>query len=63
MGFTIRPSPPIHIPSDMKISFFLLSLLWGSVSWQGSKRLPDTDQNPEAFRLAQRSPDFWLLNG
>ena len=33
-----------------------------TVNWQGSQRLPDTDQNPGPFRLATESPAFWLVN-
>lgn len=33
-----------------------------TVNWQGSKRLPSTADNPEAFQLAERSPDFVLAN-
>ena len=34
-----------------------------TVNWQGTKRLPDTDQNPEAFQLPSQAPAFWLVNG
>jgi outer membrane receptor for ferrienterochelin and colicins len=33
-----------------------------TVNWQGSKRLPFTASNPEAFQLEERSPDFFLTN-
>ena len=31
-------------------------------NWQGSKRLPFTGSNPEAYQLAERSPAFILMN-
>ncbi len=33
-----------------------------TLNWQGSKRLPSTASNPEPFRVAERSPDFLLVN-
>jgi outer membrane receptor for ferrienterochelin and colicins len=34
-----------------------------TVQWFGSKRLPDTRQNPEAYRARSYSPSFVLVNG
>lgn len=34
----------------------------GTFNWQGSKRLPFMDTNPEAFRLDERSPDFVMVH-
>jgi outer membrane cobalamin receptor/copper chaperone CopZ len=34
-----------------------------TVNWQGSKRIPSTADNPSEFRVADRSPDFVLVNG
>ncbi len=31
-------------------------------NWQGSKRIPKTQSNPEPYRLAERSPAFSLVN-
>ena len=31
-------------------------------SWQGSKRIPGTESNPEPYRLADTSPAFSLVN-
>jgi outer membrane receptor for ferrienterochelin and colicin len=31
-------------------------------NWQAAKRIPTTDGNPEAFRMAKASPSFGLLN-
>lgn len=33
-----------------------------TANWQGSKRLPGTLSNPEAFQLSERSPDFLTVN-
>lgn len=33
-----------------------------TTNWQGSKRIPFTGSNPEAFQLAERSPDFIMVN-
>lgn len=33
-----------------------------TVNWQGARRIPSTDANPEAFQVAGRSPDFFLTN-
>jgi copper chaperone CopZ/outer membrane cobalamin receptor len=33
-----------------------------TVNWQGSKRIPSTEANPEAFQMDGRSPDFFLTN-
>jgi outer membrane receptor for ferrienterochelin and colicins len=33
-----------------------------TLQWYGSKRLPDTRSNPEAYQLAERSPSFFLMN-
>lgn len=33
-----------------------------TVNWQGTKRLPSTADNPAAFQLADRSPDFVMVN-
>jgi len=33
-----------------------------TVNWQGRRRIPDTDSNPEAFQRPGRSPDFVLVN-
>ncbi|MDP2188083.1 MAG: carboxypeptidase-like regulatory domain-containing protein [Sphingobacteriaceae bacterium] len=34
-----------------------------TVQWIGTKRLPGTTQNPEAFRFPERSPSYFLMNG
>jgi outer membrane receptor protein involved in Fe transport len=37
--------------------------MWdGTINWQGSKRIPDTFRNPEAFQLEDRSPSFATVN-
>ena len=33
-----------------------------TLSWQGSKRLPSTDLNPEQYRLSNRSKDYFIAN-
>lgn len=33
-----------------------------TVNWQGPQRIPSTASNPEPFRVAERSPDFVLIN-
>ena len=33
-----------------------------TVSWQGDKRLPNTDGNPTNLRLVENSPSFFLMN-
>jgi outer membrane receptor protein involved in Fe transport len=33
-----------------------------TLQWYGSKRIPNTGSNPEGYRLAERSPDFFLMN-
>jgi len=33
-----------------------------TVNWQGSKRIPSTEANPEVFQMDGRSPDFFLTN-
>jgi len=33
-----------------------------TLQWFGSKRLPDTSDNPEEFQLANRTPSFFLMN-
>ncbi|MGV8094660.1 MAG: TonB-dependent receptor domain-containing protein [Mangrovibacterium sp.] len=33
-----------------------------TINWQGKKRIPSTVSNPEAYRLADYSPDFFLMN-
>ena len=33
-----------------------------TVSWQGEKRLPNTDGNPTNLRLVENSPSFFLMN-
>lgn len=33
-----------------------------TLNWQGAKRIPTTADNPEAFQMPQRSPDFFLVN-
>jgi len=33
-----------------------------TVNWQGSKRIPFTESNPEPYRLPERSPDFVVVN-
>ena len=34
-----------------------------TLNWQGSKRIPDTSDNPAEFRLPSNSPNFFMLNG
>jgi len=33
-----------------------------TLNWNGSKRIPSTRSNPEAFQVADRSPSFWVMN-
>ena len=33
-----------------------------TLNWQGSKRIPNTSENPEIYRLTGRSPDFVLTS-
>ncbi|NBC83771.1 MAG: TonB-dependent receptor [Bacteroidetes bacterium] len=33
-----------------------------TINWQGSKRIPNTTDNPVAFQLDERSPAFYLMN-
>lgn len=33
-----------------------------TLSWQGSKRIPSTESNPESFQLAEHSDPFFLMN-
>jgi outer membrane receptor for ferrienterochelin and colicin len=33
-----------------------------TLNWQGRKRIPSTASNPEPYRLAGYSPDFFLMN-
>lgn len=33
-----------------------------TLNWQGRKRIPSTASNPEPYRLADYSPDFFLMN-
>lgn len=33
-----------------------------TINWQGSKRLPDTSDNPAEYQLDKESPDFVLMN-
>ena len=33
-----------------------------TLNWQGKKRIPFTESNPEAYRLQEYSPDFFLMN-
>lgn len=33
-----------------------------TINWQGSKRIPFTGNNPDLYRLPERSPDFFLMN-
>lgn len=33
-----------------------------TLNWQGSKRIPYTDSNPEEYRLAKQSPGFTTMN-
>lgn len=33
-----------------------------TLNWQGAKRIPFTASNPEAYRLAEYSPDFAVVN-
>ncbi|MGQ7869559.1 TonB-dependent receptor [Sunxiuqinia sp. sy24] len=33
-----------------------------TLNWQGEKRIPYTGSNPENYRLASYSPDFFLMN-
>ncbi|GAB4318137.1 MAG: TonB-dependent receptor plug domain-containing protein [Bacteroidales bacterium] len=34
----------------------------GTLNWQGSKRIPSTASNPEAFRREEKSPSFVVVN-
>lgn len=34
----------------------------GTYNWQGSKRIPNTKENPEVFQLEPRSPSFKIFN-
>lgn len=34
----------------------------GTLSWNGSKRMPYTADNPHAYHVSVRSPDYYLLN-
>jgi len=40
-------------------SLWSLDVTW---SWQGAKRIPDTESNPESYRLDDYSPAFSLVN-
>ncbi|NRB64214.1 MAG: TonB-dependent receptor [Saprospiraceae bacterium] len=33
-----------------------------TLNWQGQKRIPSTQENPEPFQLSDRSPDFVVAN-
>lgn len=33
-----------------------------TVQWQGPKRIPGTNENPEQFQLNDQSPELWLMN-
>lgn len=33
-----------------------------TISWQGPKRLPNTESNPEQYQLDKESPSFFLMN-
>ncbi|NNF01187.1 MAG: TonB-dependent receptor, partial [Bacteroidia bacterium] len=33
-----------------------------TVNWQGEKRIPDTDSNPQQYQLEKLSPDFFVMN-
>ncbi len=33
-----------------------------TINWQGEKRIPFTGSNPSAYQLAERSPDFVMMN-
>lgn len=33
-----------------------------TISWQGEKRIPNTDGNPVSYQLRKNSPDFFLMN-
>jgi outer membrane receptor protein involved in Fe transport len=33
-----------------------------TINWQGNKRIPSTQSNPEEFRLDDKSPDFYTMN-
>ena len=33
-----------------------------TINWQGNKRIPSTQLNPEEFRLDDKSPDFYTMN-
>jgi len=35
----------------------------GTVSWNGSKRIPYTGTNPEEFQIPRTSPAFFMVNG
>ncbi|MFN3530055.1 MAG: TonB-dependent receptor domain-containing protein [Bacteroidia bacterium] len=34
-----------------------------TISWIGTKRLPDTRSNPEPFRFVEQSPSYFVMNG
>lgn len=34
-----------------------------TMNWNGSKRLPQSTDNPENWQWAERSPSFWLMQG
>jgi outer membrane receptor for ferrienterochelin and colicins len=33
-----------------------------TINWQGNKRIPGTDSNPEEYQLLTESPDFFTMN-
>jgi len=33
-----------------------------TLNWQGNKRIPSTQSNPEEFRFADKLPDFYTIN-
>ena len=33
-----------------------------TLNWQGEKRIPTTAANPEAYRLAEKSPAYYVAN-
>ena len=61
-GKTVLPFTPLHRG--------LLAISWRKAAWQldmnqhlyGSQYLPDTRQNPEAYRTPQKSPAFQITN-
>lgn len=62
-GFIRNPLNPIHrafFNSDLN---FYKNWNWDlTVTWNGSSRIPNTDQNTEQWQLADKADPFWLIN-